>query len=81
MLKKCKPYNRTHTRCRLAAKMGALRKLITEENNGCNPFNVSLKVTCFSKLYITARMRGAGAVPKWGHSGGYLSKKTMDLVS
>ena len=27
-------YNSAHARCRLAAKMDALRKLITEENNG-----------------------------------------------
>ena len=38
---------------RLAAKMGALRKLITEANNGSgdefNPFNESLKLACFQR--------------------------------
>ena len=31
-----------------------------------NPFNVSLKVNCFSKIYITARLRAAGKSAKTG---------------
>ena len=43
----------THARTRRDAKMGALRMLITEENNGSedefNPFNESLKLACFQR--------------------------------
>ena len=48
-----KRQRKTHARCRLEPKMGALRKLITEANNGSgdefNPFNESLKLACFQR--------------------------------
>ena len=62
-------HNSAHAGCRLAAAKRDRRKLIIEENNGLSQWNVSLKVTQFSKLYITARMLGPGGLPKRGIAG------------
>ena len=47
-------HNSTHARCRRGAKMGALRKLFIEENNGSS----ELKNAAKTKTVILERMRG-----------------------